>query len=213
MIIVSVVGSGASQMEEATRILGSKARAGRAFARAINRTGDTVRNEAGRALSDQTGLPKRTGKAAYRQGGERASPVSLSYVVNGRGGNISLKHFKPRETRKGVSAAPMNNRQIFEQTFMKAGWWPNRVVKPGWNGQVFRRSIYSRDGYSYTSDWSSGTRKMVRAGTKFDKVKSGVFIPIQMVQGLAGDAWRDGARRLQPRIEHEVRAMTRGVVS
>lgn len=170
-----------------------------------------MRNEAGRALSDQTGLPKRTGKKAYRQGGERATPANLTYIVNGRGGNISLRYFKPRETRKGVSAAPMNNRQIFAGTFMRAGWWPKRVVKPGWNRQVFERI---GDGHSYTQWFDAGrTRFRLRSGTKFDKVKSGVFIPIQMVQGLAGEAWRQGARRLQPRIEHEVRAMTKGAVS
>ncbi len=194
-------------MEEATRALGSKARAGTAFARALNRTGDTVRNEAGRKLSEQTGLPKTTGKKAYRQGGERASPSSLSYIVHGQGGQVSVKYFKPRETALGVSAAPRNNRQVFVGSFMRAGWWPNRISKPNWNGQVFYRV---GDGHSYAGLKSKGAK---RSGTKFLKAKTDVVIPTEMVQGLAGDAWRDGARRLQPRIEHEVRAMTKGVVS
>ena len=196
-----------AQLEEATRALGSEGRARRAFARAINRTGDTVRNEAGRALSDQTGLPKSTGKRAYRQGGERATPASLSYVVEGRGGDISLRYFKPRETRKGVSAAPWNARRVYPSTFMKAGWWPKRVPKPNWNRQVFERI---GDGYSYDGLKSNGAK---RVGTKFKKVKSGLFIPIEQVQGQAAEAWRKGARRLQPRIEHEVRVMTKGIVS
>lgn len=207
MLVVTVVGSGMAQMEEAVRILGSEGKARRAFSRAINRTGDTVRNEAGRALSDQTGLPKSTGKKAYRQGGERATPASLSYVVNGRGGPVSLKYFKARETRKGVSAAPRNARQVFSGTFMKAGFWPKRVSKPGWNGQVFQRI---GDGHGYAG---LKTRGAVRAGTKFRKVKSDVVIPAEMVQGIAGQAWRNGARRLQPRIEHEIRVMTKRVVT
>jgi len=208
MIQVTVVGSGLAQMEEATRILGSPARARRAFARAINRTGDTVRNEAGRALSDQTGLPKSTGKKAYRRDGERATPTSLTYVVNGKGGPVSLKYFKPRETRKGVSAAPRNQRQVFASTFMKAGWWPKRVSKANWNGQVFIRS--NSDGYSYDGLRSRGAK---RSGTKFTKAKSDVVIPVEMINGAAAEAWRQGARRLQPRIEHEVRVMTKGIVS
>lgn len=207
MIIVTVVGSGLAQMEEATRILGSEGKARRAFARAINRTGDTVRNEAGRALSDQTGLPRSTGKKAYRQGGERASPENLSYVVEGEGGQIGVRYFKPRETPDGVSAAPRNNRQVFVGSFMRAGWWPNRVDKPNWNRQVFYRV---GDGHGYAGLKSKGAK---RSGTKFRKAKTDVVIPTEMVQGLAGEAWRRGAQRLQPRIEHEVRAMTNGVIS
>lgn len=207
MIIVTVVGSGLAMMEEATRALGSEAKARKAFARAINRTGDTVRNEAARALSDQTSLPRSTGKRAYRRGGERASPQSLSYVVNGEGGQVSVKYFKPRETPSGVSAAPRNNRQVFVGSFMRAGWWPKRVTKANWNKQVFYRV---GDGHSYAGLKSNGAK---RSGTKFRKAKTDVIIPNEMVQGLAGEAWRQGARRLHPRIEHEVRAITKGVVS
>ena len=204
---MTVVGSGLAQMEEATRVLGSEFKARRAFARAINRTGDTVRNEAGRALSDQTNLPRSTGKRAYRRGGERASPQSLSYVVNGKGGKVSVKYFKPRETPDGVSAAPRNNRQVFVGSFMRAGWWPKRVDKPNWNRQVFYRV---GDGHSYAGLKSRGAP---RSGTKFRKAKTDVIIPNEMVQGLAAEAWRQGARRLQLRIEHEVRVMAKGVVS
>lgn len=209
MIIVTVVGSGLAMMEEATRALGSEAKARKAFARAINRTGDTVRNEAARALSDQTSLPRSTGKRAYRRGGERASPQSLSYVVNGEGGQVSVKYFKPRETPSGVSAAPRNNRQVFVGSFMRAGWWPKRVNKPDWNGQVFYRTGIRK----FTKNYPRGNGIMPRGMDQFEKAKTDVIIPNEMVQGLAGEAWRQGARRLQPRIEHEVRAITKGVVS
>jgi len=207
MIIVTVMGSGLAQMEEATRVLGSAAKAGTAFARAINHTGDIIRTEAGRALSDQTGLPKRTAAKAYRRGGDRAKPSSLMYVINGSGGNISLKYFQPRETFAGVSAAPHNSRAIYVGTFMKAGFWPERVAKPQWNGQVFMRL---GDGHSYNGLKSKGA---TRSGTKFQKVRSGVFIPTEMVTGRAADAWNKGARLLAPRIDHEIRQITKGVVS
>jgi hypothetical protein len=190
MIIVQIIGDGIAKLEEATRILGSEGRARTAFARAINHTGKVVSTEAGRALSAQSGLPKRTGPKAYRLKVTRASGANLSYTVHGRGGDVSLKYFKPRETRKGVSAAPWNARRVYASSFMKAGWWPRRVVKPNWNGQVF-----------------------IRTGTKFAKQDSGLFVPTEMVQGAAAAAWERGAPRLQPRIEHEVTRMTKGVVS
>ena len=207
MITITVVGSGMAQFEEAVHILGNKAKAGRAFARAVNRTGTVVRNEAGRALADQTGLPKTTGKKAYRQDNERATPVTLTYIVHGTGGDVGVKYFKPRETELGVSAAPWGQRQIYVGSFMRAGWWPDRVDKPNWNGHVFYRV---GDGHSYDALKSRGGK---RKGTKFRKAKSGVVIPQEMVDGQVAEGCRKGARRLQPRIEHELRAMTKGYVS
>ena len=190
VVIVQIIGDGIAKMEEATRILGSEGRARTAFARALNHTGKVVSTEAGRALSAQTGLPKRTGPKAFRLKVTRANPGNLTYTVHGRGGDVSLKYFKPRETRKGVSAAPWNARRVYPSSFMRAGWWPKRVAKPNWNGQVF-----------------------IRSGEKFVKQDSGLFVPIEMVQGQSGAAWERGAARLQPRIEHEVRRMTANVVS
>lgn len=215
MLIVTVVGSGLAQLEEATRILGSEGKAKVAFSRAINRTGRTVGTEAGRILSKQTNLPMHTGPKAMRRKVERSTPQSLMYVINAQGGPISLKYFKPRETRKGVSAAPRNSRQVYASTFMRAGWWPKRVEKPAWNRQVFSRV---NDGHSYNyarihPDVVSGRLKRGRVGTKFRKEKSDVVIPLEVVQGAVAEAWREGARRLQPRIEHEVRVITKGIVS
>lgn len=207
MIIVTVVGSGLAQLEEATRILGSEGKAKVAFSRAINRTGRTVGTEAGRILSKQTNLPMRTGSKAMRQNVDRATPQTLMYTINAQGGDIGLKYFKPKETDAGVSAAPRNSRAIYVGTFMRAGWWPTRINKPNWNGQVFYRI---GDGHSYSGLRSKGAK---RVGTKFRKAKSGVIIPQEVVQGAVAQAWREGARRLQPRIEHEVRVITKGIVS
>lgn len=215
VVVITVQGNGLRLLEEATRALGSETKARRAFVRAINRTGQTVGNEAGRTLSDQTGLPRRTGIKAVRREVERATPATLSYVIHGQGGDISLKYFRPRETRKGVTANPWNTRTLYPSTFLKAGWWPKRVVKPNWNGQVFKRV---GDGHSYMFTKNhpfvkSGLVKRERVGTAFQKQKSGLFIPIEMVRGATAAAWQQGARRLQPRIEHEVRVISRGVVS
>jgi hypothetical protein len=83
---------------------------------------------------------------------------------------------------------------VFASTFMRAGWWPNRVVKPGWNGQVFARVGASR--------------------FPIEKQKSGVIIPNEMVQGETRDAFRSTVARVLPqRLDHEINRLTKGVVS
>lgn len=210
MIIVTVVGNGLAQLEEATRILGSEGKARVAFARAINRTATTVKKEAGQALADQTGLPRSTGRRAYAQKNDRATAGNLSYVVHGSGGNVSLKYFSPKESDLGVIAKPWNTPITYLSTFLKAGWWPRRVNKPHWNGQVF---IRVGDGHSYNVAKGNRFVKRKRVGTKFQKVDSGLFIPTEQVTGAAAAAWNKGARHLQPRIDHEVRVITKGIVS
>lgn len=207
MIRITVVGNGMALLEEATHTLGSRGKALVAFNRAINRTGRTVGNEAGRILSKQAGLPMRTGPKAMRREVERSTTQTLTYTIIAQGGDIGLKYFKPRETAMGVSAAPRNSRAVYVGSFMRAGWWPERVSKPSWNGHVFYRK---GDGHSYAGLRSKGAK---RVGTKFKKAKSGLTIPNEVMQGVVAQAWREGARRLQPRIEHEVRVITKGIVS
>ena len=187
---ITITGNGFARFSDAVRVLGDK-RARSAYSRAINHTGNVAGTAAGRALAKQTGLPARTGRKAVRRDVERSTPATLAYTIRGSGGDISLRHFKPRETRRGVSAAPFGQREVFTSTFMKAGFWPKRVEKPGWNSQVFSRL-------------PSG---------KFEKVKSGVFIPREMVRGQTAQAWNTTTARLQPRIAHEIRRATKGAVT
>lgn len=201
MLSITVIGNGLVRFHDAVRALGEP-RARVAYSRAINRVGRTVGNEAGRALAEQTGLPKSTGRRAVTRKVDRSTPGTLTYTIHARGGNISLKHFKPRETRKGVTASPWNKRTLFPSTFLRAGWWPKRVVKPHWNGQVFERAAWAR---------SPGPN---RKKLGFLKVKSGLFIPHEVLRDQVASAWEKGGRtRLQPRIEHEIRVITKGVVS
>ena len=75
---------------------------------------------------------------------------TTTYTIRSWGGNISLAHFAARETRAGVSAAPLGQRMVFAGAFMKAGGvTKGRIAKPGWNGQVFRRdglTLFRRHG-------------------------------------------------------------------
>ena len=166
-----------------------------ALARAINHTGAKAKTQMVRALVPQTGLKRRTIVKALRE--NYASAGSLTYTIKSHGGNIRLKHFSARETRQGVSAAPWGKRDIWHHTFMKAGWWPKRVTKSNWNGQVFER-VGSK---TTTQHGTKGYRGMDR----FTVVRSGLFIPTEMVQGASAAAFNSmAAADLPARLEHEL---------
>jgi len=155
--------------------------------RAGKHTMGKARTQVVRALTKQTGLRRDVLDRAVKD--ITPSGNGLTFTLLTRGGNISLKHFKARETRQGVSAAPWNKRGMWPGTFMRAGWWPNRVDKPKWNGQVFRRT------------GSTTTTGMDR----FEKVRSGLFIPTEMVKGETAAAWETVIKTaLFPRVEHEI---------
>lgn len=168
------------------------ARAPIALARAINHTGSKARTQMIRALVPQTGLKRKTIVKALRE--LKAGGGGLTYEIRSHGGDIRLKYFGARETAKGVSAAPWNARHVYPHTFMKAGWWPHRVVKSNWNGQVFERA-------------GSRTKNMDR----FHVVRSGLFIPDEMVQGASAAAFEGMvASDLPARLEHELGRMLGG---
>lgn len=160
----------------------------RAMQRALTRTGDMARTQVVRALTRQTGLPRAVIVRAVQV--TRPSFGNLAYIMTASGGNIRLRHFKARETRRGVSATPFGKRTVFAGTFMKAGWvWGKRVVKPNWNGQVFRRTG------SVTGNGMD----------EFEVVRSGVYIPREMAQGATEQAWRDSVdKNLEQRMRHEI---------
>lgn len=190
MISIQVTGKGLVRFSEAVRTLGER-RAQAAYARAINKAGRDASKAVAPALTAQTGLPKRTAPKVLRRNVLRAAPARLAYQITAKGGEVRLKFFKPRETRKGVTAAPWNSRQLFQSAFMRAGWWPSRVRKPNWNRQVFRRT-------------PSGA---------FENVKSGMFIPQELMEGQAASAWLRGGQTLQKHVAFEVRKATKGAVS
>lgn len=165
-----------------------------ALQRAIRHTGRKARTQVIRALTQQTGLRRATLVRAVRDVSSEAATLSL--ILCTQGGDIRLKHFRVRETRKGVSAAPWNKRTVFAGTFMKAGWFRSgRVVKPNWNGQVFSRLA----------------AKTETGRDKFKLERSGLFIPTEMLQGQSAQAWRMVIQRdLIPRIGNELSRLLPG---
>lgn len=146
---------------------------------AVNHAGAKAVTAMRSALVDQTGLKRKTLVKAVK-GGSTAG----GYVIKSHGGNIRLKFFAARETRKGVSAAPWNARRVYPGTFIKGGRFPKRV---GLNmgGQVMQRT---------------GSGRLPLRG-----VKSGLFIPTEMVQGQSEAAfYRVLDTDLAPRLQHEL---------
>lgn len=160
-------------------------RAPAAIGRAVRRTGDMTATRVVRALTKQTGLKRQVIVRAVKK-----MPGGTTYKLKSRGGNVSLKYFKARETAKGVSAAPWNKRRIYVGSFMKGGRRPNRVpLKYG--GQVFARVGRSR--------------------LPIVKRKSNLFIPHEMMTGATAMEFLNSVRTILPvRLQHEIAAILGG---
>ena len=173
-----------AQLERIANLIGAAGKnANAGIARAINHTGDKAKTQMIRTLTVQTGLQRKTIVKALHV--TRASGGgSMSYAIRSAGGDVSLKYFGARETAAGVSAAPFGHRRIFAGSFMKGGRFPKRVPLR-MNGQVMQR-----DG---------GSRMPIH------KVKSGLYIPNEMVSGATGAAFREVVERdLPDRLIHEL---------
>ncbi|WP_039017541.1 phage tail protein [Halocynthiibacter namhaensis] len=156
--------------------------------RALNRTGDMARTKVVRELSKQTGLPQKTIREAVKV--DRSSWQDLEYRLTASGGEMSLKYFKARETLRGVTASVRGKRELFEGSFIKGGSFDRgRVVAKGLNGHVFQR---------------------IGGRTELEKLKSGVFIPVEMVEGATAKAFDDVVSDVLPRrLDHEINRLIR----
>lgn len=168
--------------------------------RAVNHSGGKAETQVIRTLAKQTGLPYGVIKAAVRRGkawGASTSSFtdgrgSLTYTISTKGGDISLKFFKARETLGGVTAAPFGKRQLFAKTFMKGGLFPNRKTAKGLNGHVYLRTGKGRG--------------------PLDLKNSGVIIPEQMLQGASADAFTSTVNENLPgRVIHEINRLCPGI--
>ena len=150
--------------------------------RALNRTGSMARTRVVRELVKQTGLPQKTIRKAVKF--RWASSQDLEYSLKASGGDVSLKYFKARETRKGVIAFVRGKRELFEGMFIKGGSFARGRVVLEMHGQVFER-IGSR--------------------TQLEAQKSGVFIPIEMAEGKTLRAFEAVVADVLPRrLDHEI---------
>lgn len=177
--------AGLRRFDNGIKALGDNGR--KVMQRALARSGDMARTQVIRSLTRQTGLKRQVIVRAVRI--KRPSYIDLSYAMKAAGGDISLKYFDPRETRKGVSAKPFGKRQLFPSTFMKGGRFPSRT------GTVFNGHVVKRVG----SD-----------RFPIEVQKSGVIIPEQMVAGETAAAFQRVVRENLPRrVEHELGRLLR----
>lgn len=157
-------------------------KAPRALRSALAHTGDKARTQVRSALTTQTGLKRGVIVRAVKV--TRPAFGDLQYIMRSSGGEISLKYFGARETRKGASAAPRGQRRVFPGAFMKGGRFPARVAARRLNGHVFKRTGAGR--------------------LPIEKQKSDVVIPDEMVTGATEAAWRGQADGLADRVGHEI---------
>lgn len=156
------------------------AKAPMAIRHAVNRTGDMADTQVVRMLTAQTGLKRKTIRKAVKR--KRAGVGGLVYRLQSAGGDVGLGYFGARETAKGVSAAPWGKRRIYPHTFIKGGRFPNRKTL-NMGGQVFM---------------AAGRRLPIF------KIKSGLYIPKEMVSGATARAFLTTVRAMLPvRLEHE----------
>ncbi|KPU83611.1 hypothetical protein JI58_08320 [Marinosulfonomonas sp. PRT-SC04] len=150
--------------------------------RALNRTGDMARTQVVRALAKQTGLPQKTIRKAVKV--KRSSWKDLEYRLTSSGGEVSLKYFKARETRRGVTAFVRGERELYEGAFIKGGSFARGRVALSMGGHVFQR---------------------IGGRTELEKLKSGVFIPIEMVEGATANTFKAVVADVLPRrLDHEI---------
>lgn len=171
-----------------------------ALQRAVNHTGNKARTQVIRTLAKQTGLQYgvikravRTGRAwGASQSSFTPSRGSLQYVLSTKGGDISLKYFRARETKGGVTAAPQGERKLFANTFIKGGRFPNRTTADGLNGHVYLRT-------------GKGRGPLARQN-------SGVVIPEQMTKGRTVDVFTATIEaELPKRVMHEIQRLAPGI--
>lgn len=181
--------AGVNKFAKAVDVLGSS-RFLKAGNRAVNRVGGKAKTHTGRALRPQTGLKRPTIIRALKV--KRSNWQTLTYEISSSGGDIALKHFCARETRKGVSAAPFGKRRVFAGTFLKGGLFPNRKAL-AMGGQVWKRV--------------GGGRRPI------EKQLSGVIIPNEMVKGRTKAAFEREAAHLDDVMAKEIRKITSGIIS
>jgi hypothetical protein len=157
----------------------------------LNRVGTRVRQKVVPTLTAQTGLNRRVITKAVKM--HRASPANPRVAIWTRGGDISLKYFGAREVPGGVVANVKGDREFIRGGFRRSGPPGRRVLSAKLNGHVFENTSGGK--------WRGHIRK----------VKSGVFIPAEMVRGETAKAFHDiVANELPAQVEKELAKLLPG---
>ena len=117
-------------------------KAPRAIRSAVAWTGDKGRTQVKRALVQQTGLKfgfigKFIKVKRPYVNPKNAGDFSFSYEIHGKGSDLPLKYFRPKQNKVGVRAYPRNVSTLYEHAFM--GPRPG-VVAAKLRGHVWKRT-------------------------------------------------------------------------
>jgi hypothetical protein len=152
-------------------------RSRKAMAMAANHSTAKAQTQVRRAVAKQAGIGFGSVKAATKM--FSATAASLTAEIKGTGSHLPLKVFKARQTARGVTAAPWNQRRLFASTFF--------VGKFG--GDVFRRT--GKDRFPIKKLWGPAIPKEMVKGAS-----AAAF------QGTVATA-------LPPRVQHELARLLR----
>jgi len=190
---------GLDRLSNMLKAAGTKAP--QAIRRAVNHTGDKARTAMVRELAQQTGLKVGTMKRALkttkaRDGGSSgyvAGKGSLEYTIRSRGGDIAARYFHPVEKGAGVNIRPLGKAKFVVGAFKKSGPPGKRRINPLFHGNVLMNAAGGK--------W----------GGKMRAVKSGVFIPNEMVTGATAAKFYEIVERdLPARLSHELARIFEG---
>lgn len=138
----------------------------------------------------QTGLHGSTIPRALH---DQFNAEGLIYTIVTRGGNISMKYFHPKEGNGGVTAYPRDVKTFTAGGFMTSGRAPSRFMTNKLGGQVYEPN----SGSKVYNDKKVNGRGQSRRGSWYrpiKQVKSGVFIPEEMIRGTARTAFENLVR-------------------
>lgn len=197
-VSLSVSGDGLPRFADAVAALGGR-QARRAYVLALNHTGRKAQTAVIRALARQVGLPQGRLRALGRirsTSAEHSPAGEPAFVIRSTGRYLPLGEFRPAQFSYGVRANPWGRAQRFEGAFIFAGNRRSGQRMPG--GNVF----YNSRRFNPASGRNNLALPMW-----------GPAIPKEMVRDESRQAFEGTARELGPRVAHELRRLTGGVVS
>lgn len=186
---IRIQGDGFRKFQKACKTLGSK-KARTAYRRALNRVNDSAFSKVKKSLAPQVGLPPRRLASLGNLRTRRANYSTLSAAILSNGSELSLKEFAAKQFSYGVRAKPWGEIRQYPSAFIFAGKLTSGKFVA--HGHVFERE----------------TSKSLPI-----EKQTGPAIPVEMLKGESEAAWRASAQGLEPRIAHEIKVITNGVVS
>jgi len=194
-MVINWSGDGIIRIEAALKTLFGRSRKRNALRRAVNLVGDRTHTQVVRSLGRQIRAPQRV----IRQYGAvrriKANNSSLSYVIRSDGGPIPLKYFRANQTAKGVSAAPWGNRKVYRHAFL--------IGKFGQH-----------------AFWRTSAKRKMSKGRYQGKMRqpieriAGPNVPKEIVKDEVKKTFETFvSKQLPNRVEHEIKVITKGVLS